>query len=981
MDRQVSTLSITLMLCLAIITASAISSGGGPVALRPYDGRGDATVTTMGNSAFHAAYTQHSPIVITSNSDFATQGWPGSGTEADPYVIEGLNITSTDTCISISGTTVYFVIRGCLLRSSSAHGVNLYNVRNGRIENNTISNVPWHGVRIYDSQNNTVLNNTISGCSYGVYIGHSTGNILVNNTISDNLDSGVNLYFSSDNTLLNNRFHNNGIVFSVLDSTVEYWRQTIAPNNTVNGKAVGYFWNLTGGVIDGCQYGQVILANCTGVTVRDGVFSNGSIGIQLGHSDSNTLLNNTISNSSRDGVYLYYSSNNVLTNNTIHDNLGRGVELYYSPNSTLVNNTVSNNEELDVYIYYSSNTTLLYNTISHSERGVHLHYSSDNVVANNTISNNSDSGAYLYQSSGNIIANNTISDNLQRGAYIYYSSDNTLVNNTITDNSNDGVLLSNSWNNTLVNNSFENNGVVLYGTSVTYWRQTIAPNNTVNGKPVGYFWSLTGGEIDGSQYGQVILANCTGVTVRDGVFSHASIAVQLGHSDNNTIFNNVLLSNREYGVSLTSSSNNTVVNNTISNNYQLGCYVVSSSDNTLVNNTISNNQGSGVLLIYSADNTLLDNDIISNGGVGTTISYSPSNTLVNNIISNNSDDGINLSQSFNNVIVGNIVASNSGTGIYIEASSSNLLYRNWLDANAEGNARDDGSDNNWNTTDEGNYWSDYNGTKPYSIPGAAGSADYHPQPTVDNDPPAMDHPGNITYAEGTTGHVITWSPFDVCPDHYVVYRNGTLVASGLWNGSQISVSVDGLSLGCYNYTLVVYDEAGHSTVDTVFVTVVDGTAPTINHPPDVNYIEGTTGNMIIWNPSDAHPARYEIYRNGSLLWSGQWDGWGIAVNVNGLPAGVYNYTLVVYDVAGNPAVDTVFVRVIPNGITTVTTTTTTTSTTTTTTTSTTGTTTGGTTTTTSGESGIADTMVLVAALLESALVAVIMVVVLTRRRG
>jgi len=41
-----------------------------------------------------AAYTSHAPITISSNADFSTQGWPGSGTVDDPYVIEGLNITS-----------------------------------------------------------------------------------------------------------------------------------------------------------------------------------------------------------------------------------------------------------------------------------------------------------------------------------------------------------------------------------------------------------------------------------------------------------------------------------------------------------------------------------------------------------------------------------------------------------------------------------------------------------------------------------------------------------------------------------------------------------------------------------------------------------------------------------------------------------------------------------------------------------------------
>ena len=52
------------------------------------------TVRQVDMPRLTAAYTPHAPITITSNADFSTQGWPGSGTVDDPYVIEGLNITS-----------------------------------------------------------------------------------------------------------------------------------------------------------------------------------------------------------------------------------------------------------------------------------------------------------------------------------------------------------------------------------------------------------------------------------------------------------------------------------------------------------------------------------------------------------------------------------------------------------------------------------------------------------------------------------------------------------------------------------------------------------------------------------------------------------------------------------------------------------------------------------------------------------------------
>ena len=47
------------------------------------------------NQVIIPSYIEHDPIDIRSNDDFETQGWPGNGTENDPYIIEGLTIADT----------------------------------------------------------------------------------------------------------------------------------------------------------------------------------------------------------------------------------------------------------------------------------------------------------------------------------------------------------------------------------------------------------------------------------------------------------------------------------------------------------------------------------------------------------------------------------------------------------------------------------------------------------------------------------------------------------------------------------------------------------------------------------------------------------------------------------------------------------------------------------------------------------------------
>jgi hypothetical protein len=178
-------------------------------------------------------------------------------------------------------------------------------------------------------------------------------------------------------------------------------------------------------------------------------------------------------------------------------------------------------------------------------------------------------------------------------------------------------------------------------------------------------------------------------------------------------------------------------------------------------------------------------------------------------------------------------------------SGNNLIYLNVF-ANNEGNACDDGARNNWSITGIGNYWSDYSGTGEYRIPGSAISIDYYPfiyPPETTT--PTIDQPADIDYVEGTTGNTIIWTPSDAHPSHYVVYRNGTEVALASWNGSSITVDVDGLSVGVYNYTIVVYNTSGNWASDTVLVIVLSQATTTTTTTTNTTTTSGDMTGLII----------------------------------------------------------------------------------------------------------------------------------------
>jgi hypothetical protein len=183
----------------------------------------------------------------------------------------------------------------------------------------------------------------------------------------------------------------------------------------------------------------------------------------------------------------------------------------------------------------------------------------------------------------------------------------------------------------------------------------------------------------------------------------------------------------------------------------------------------------------------------------------------------------------------------------------------------------------------------------------------------DTTPPTIDHPDDVSYDEGMTGHSISWHPYDLNPFRYEVFREQVSIKSGVWNSSSetITVSVDGLPVGVYNYTLQVTDAAMNSVSDEVLVTVNAIGPPVIDSPSDMLVIEDSTGNVLTWNPSAQYPSSYEIYRDEVLLTSGLWNSTSesISVLLDGLALGEYNYSLTVYDQFSVNASDSVIVTV------------------------------------------------------------------------
>ena len=389
-------------------------------------------------------FVHHNPIVILNDNDFKTQNWPGDGTIENPYIIEGLNITTYEICIRIYSTSLHFIIRDCFLRSlqgGSMCCIEFHEVANGavvdceidsgymysklmgdiidtyygfgiRIQSsdscNFTSNIffnNYYAVSIKDSSSCVLEQNQISQSWEGISIEESNSCIVNENNLFNNKDAillkkanscivmnqtidgsgsrlGLHLIESIECQISNNRFMNSGISFDKSGSAM-HWNHTLF-GNTVNGQPVGYFHKLTNSSINVSEYGQLILAECNNVTANYGLFMNTTFGVQFGYCVNSNLEHSVISNNIMAGLALFSCSGCGSINNSFIFNF-EGVYSHSTEKMTIAYNKLISNWRA-LYIWYTNHSRFYNNTIKYSpHKAVYLEHNTHCDVFNNTV--------------------------------------------------------------------------------------------------------------------------------------------------------------------------------------------------------------------------------------------------------------------------------------------------------------------------------------------------------------------------------------------------------------------------------------------------------------------------------------------------------------------------------------------------------------------------------------------------------------------
>lgn len=326
----------------------------------------------MSYSGPMASLTYHAPISIASNDDFQDlYGFPGSGTESDPYVIEGFEIYTNATDgtyagIEVVGTTAHFVIRGVQINStgdSMDTAVYLEDVSNATIESSRMNNTAY-GFEIYDSDNVTVWDVTISNC---------TGELLYIEVCEDLSVTDSNFYAETNQWIW-------GYGIS----------RMIVSGNEVNGTDTGAYLSYVDNVtvdsnsFESCDY-PILLYDSQYCEVTGNTMSGGSgEGITVGGSFMCEVSGNVVSEVSAPGIYSSSCHDVLFSSNTISDCSACGIFLAWTVDCVVYNNTLTNNDDTN-----------------HLAGGVYLEDCARILVYHNGFYGNTPVQAYDYGGTGN----------------------------------------------------------------------------------------------------------------------------------------------------------------------------------------------------------------------------------------------------------------------------------------------------------------------------------------------------------------------------------------------------------------------------------------------------------------------------------------------------------------------------------------------------------------------------------------------------
>jgi parallel beta-helix repeat protein len=421
-----------------------------------------------------------------------SQPWYGGGigSEANPYRIENITITNSDSCIEIYNSEKHFILQNCNLYNTSqpilGKGIYFNNVSNGKIQKNNISLFPY-GIYMESCSNNLIINNLMLGNPSGIYIRSSSTMVIYNNVIEGSgISLGLGFPGRTGIYILNYpsdpRSYQDQVVLNNISKCDTAIRIQGANNCNVSlNRIFNCKRGISMGLISGCttsnNYISFIFENGIVIGDLDNVIEfnqlfmiNGS-GIIMSGSENCLIQYNQIMLCNSSGISLIESQSDLVFNNTLKRNYN-GISIEGSSHNNIFKNIVAQNEKYGIFIdryrlpysssfYTSFTNNVSLNIIKHNKNaGIHCYDSDGNQIMQNSIDNNS-YGIYLSAvSRWNVISKNTITNHIISGIHVTNHSDyNDILENLINYNYCGINITDDSDNNDLIGNDLLHNTI------------------------------------------------------------------------------------------------------------------------------------------------------------------------------------------------------------------------------------------------------------------------------------------------------------------------------------------------------------------------------------------------------------------------------------------------------------------------------------------------------------------------------------------
>jgi len=550
----------------------------------------------------HTNYDLHNVIAIDDDAQLQSQaiaeGWPGDGSEYDPFVIEGYEIAAMGYYrgIYVGNTTFHLVIESCYVHDATYSCISLFNVTNATVTQAECVKGQKCIEVSSSSLVNIIGNNCTMAFSTGIELFDCEMTLLVDNNCADNL-IGVSIQECGNVSLHHNSAHGNIISGVQLTHTVH----SFLANNTCTGGQFGISmsdcgWvtvndtdlrdsDDTGLALHSCYdcdaernrcsgHGScgISIEDSTGCRLRGNDASDNGHGMRGLRCDGCAIWENECDDNDGHGILFEDSGRCTLSDNHCEVNGEDGIGMRGCHDGSVEGNTCSGNGGSGLRCDGGERCDLGHNTCAdNGDWGVRCHGLLQCNITGNSLSRSAEGGLLLAESSWVNVSDNGCSET-GSGMHLSACGSCQLHNNSVDDCTH-GIAVLESIGIELRQNSMTNGGVFVEGVLPEHWNShEIGPTNSVNGRPIVYLVSVLGVEIPGTP-GQVILVECAEVVV-DGLD----------------------LGNATAGVELAFSDKITVSNSTCSDGY-IGIYGFSSSMVIIENSECSRNTRSGVELL------------------------------------------------------------------------------------------------------------------------------------------------------------------------------------------------------------------------------------------------------------------------------------------------------------------------------------------------------------------------------------------------